>query len=108
MKRRLEKLSNKPFALECMNLLKKNRVAIEDVYNGILVRGRVSGDLLFYGMGAGKLPTAGAVVTDILDIASRGDAQPFQSLWTRDASIYVPTLTAAEQETTLATLGYSI
>ncbi|MBE6636956.1 MAG: homoserine dehydrogenase [Ruminococcaceae bacterium] len=82
--------------------------AIEDVYNGILVRGRVSGDLLFYGMGAGKLPTAGAVVTDILDIASRGNAQPLQSLWTRDASIYVPFLTASEEEETLATLGYPI
>lgn len=82
--------------------------SIEDVYNGILVRGKVSGDLLFYGMGAGKLPTAGAVVTDILDIAARGDSQPLQTLWTRDASVYVSTLTDTESAATLTELGYPI
>ncbi len=42
---------------------------ISDVFNGILVRGSVSGDLLFYGRGAGKLPTAGSVVADIISAA---------------------------------------
>lgn len=46
--------------------------AIEDVFNGILIRGNVSGDLMFFGKGAGKLPTAGAVVSDIIDIVSWG------------------------------------
>ncbi|MBO5273229.1 MAG: homoserine dehydrogenase [Clostridia bacterium] len=45
---------------------------IEDVYNGILVRGNALGDVMFYGMGAGKLPTASAVVSDIIDIARGG------------------------------------
>ena len=40
---------------------------VDDVYNGILVRGNASGDVMFYGKGAGKLPTASAVVSDIID-----------------------------------------
>jgi len=43
---------------------------ISDVYNGILVNGNASGDVMFYGRGAGKLPTASAVVADIIDIAT--------------------------------------
>lgn len=42
---------------------------VEDVFNGILVKSDMLGDTMFYGRGAGKLPTAGAVVSDILDIA---------------------------------------
>jgi len=40
---------------------------VNDVFNAILVRGNVIGDVMFYGMGAGKLPTASAVVADIVD-----------------------------------------
>lgn len=42
---------------------------VEDVFNGIVVRGDVIGDVMFYGRGAGKLPTASAVVADIIDAA---------------------------------------
>ena len=42
---------------------------ITDVFNGILVETDMLGTTMFYGRGAGKLPTAGAVVADILDIA---------------------------------------
>ena len=41
--------------------------SIEDVFNGILVRGDATGDVVFYGKGAGKLPTASAVVADVID-----------------------------------------
>lgn len=41
--------------------------AVNDVFNGILVNGNQVGDLMFYGSGAGKLPTASAVVSDIVD-----------------------------------------
>lgn len=41
---------------------------INDVFNGILIRGDATGDVVFYGRGAGKLPTASAVVADIIDI----------------------------------------
>ncbi len=42
---------------------------IEDVFNSIFVRGNMLGDSMFYGSGAGKLPTASAVVGDIVDAA---------------------------------------
>ena len=42
---------------------------INDVFNGIMVRGDCTGDVVFYGKGAGKLPTASAVVADIIDCA---------------------------------------
>ena len=42
---------------------------VNDVFNAIFVHGNVLGDAMFYGSGAGKLPTASAVVADIVDIA---------------------------------------
>jgi len=39
------------------------------VFNAILVRGNALGDAVFYGRGAGKLPTASAVVADVIDCA---------------------------------------
>ncbi|MEG2596862.1 MAG: homoserine dehydrogenase [Oscillospiraceae bacterium] len=41
---------------------------IDDVFNGVLIRGNATGDVVFYGRGAGKFPTASAVVADIIDI----------------------------------------
>ncbi|MBQ2282803.1 MAG: homoserine dehydrogenase [Agathobacter sp.] len=41
---------------------------VNDVFNGIFVHGNVLGDAMFYGSGAGKLPTASAVVADIVDM----------------------------------------
>ena len=43
--------------------------AVNDVFNGILVKGNMLGTSMFYGSGAGKLPTASAVVSDIVEIA---------------------------------------
>lgn len=43
---------------------------IDDVFNGVLVETDMLGQTMFYGRGAGKLPTAGAVVSDLIDIAS--------------------------------------
>ena len=42
---------------------------VEDVFNAIAVTGNAVGDVMFYGRGAGKLPTASAVVADVIDIA---------------------------------------
>lgn len=39
---------------------------VNDVFNAILVRGDSTGDVVFYGKGAGKLPTASAVVADVI------------------------------------------
>lgn len=43
--------------------------SVNDVFNAIFVHGNVLGDAMFYGRGAGKLPTASAVVADIVDEA---------------------------------------
>ena len=43
--------------------------SVSGVYNGILVKGNMLGTSMFYGSGAGKLPTASAVVADIMDEA---------------------------------------
>lgn len=41
--------------------------SVSDVYNGIMVKGNMLGTAMFYGSGAGKLPTASAVVADIIE-----------------------------------------
>lgn len=41
---------------------------VNDVFNSVFVRGNMLGDAMFYGSGAGKLPTASAVVADIVDM----------------------------------------
>ena len=46
---------------------------VNDVFNAVFVRGNVLGDAMFYGSGAGKLPTASAVVADMVDIARHLD-----------------------------------
>lgn len=46
---------------------------VNDVFNAILVRGDATGDVIFYGKGAGKLPTASAVVSDIIIAAKMND-----------------------------------
>lgn len=43
--------------------------SVKDVFNAVLVRGDAVGDVCFYGPGAGKLPTASAVVADVMDCA---------------------------------------
>lgn len=43
--------------------------SVSGVFNAIFVHGNVLGDAMFYGSGAGKLPTASAVVADIVDEA---------------------------------------
>lgn len=47
--------------------------SVRDVFNAILVRGDAVGDVCFYGRGAGKLPTASAVVADMVDCAKHVD-----------------------------------
>ena len=42
---------------------------VNDVFNGIIVKGNMLGTSMFYGSGAGKLPTASAVVADIIEEA---------------------------------------
>ena len=55
---------------------------IDDVFNGVLIDTDMLGQTLFYGRGAGKLPTAGAVVSDLVDIASHPFDEKTALRWT--------------------------
>lgn len=57
--------------------------SVNDVFNGILVNGNMLGDVMFYGSGAGKLPTASAVVSDIVD-AVRNLNNNIEIVWTEE------------------------
>ncbi|NLC17920.1 MAG: homoserine dehydrogenase, partial [Clostridiales bacterium] len=59
------------YAMVAPVMIKANHplYSVNDVFNGIFVRGNVIGDVMFYGSGAGKLPTASAVVADVVDAA---------------------------------------
>lgn len=46
---------------------------VNDVFNGIFVTGNMLGDTMFYGHGAGKLPTASAVTADVIDCIRNRD-----------------------------------
>lgn len=56
-------------ATVCPRLVPKTHIFshVDDVYNAICVKGDGVGDAVFYGKGAGRLPTASAVVGDIID-----------------------------------------
>jgi homoserine dehydrogenase len=45
--------------------------AVSGVFNAVFITGDAVGDLMFYGRGAGQLPTASAVWSDVLEIARR-------------------------------------
>ncbi len=74
-------------------------------FNAIYVQSDMAGDTLYYGRGAGRLPTASAVVADIADIARRGSAParppfvyarelPVRSIDDAQARYYIRLLTA--------------
>lgn len=50
---------------------------VNDVFNGIMVRGDAIGDVVFYGRGAGKLPTASAVLADVIDAVKHLKARKY-------------------------------
>lgn len=58
-------------------LLPKSHVLsnVRGVYNAVFVRGSQVGDMLFYGKGAGRFPTASAVMSDLIDIARHHESQ---------------------------------
>lgn len=50
-------------------LAKEHQLAgVNGVYNAVFIHGNMLGDAMFYGSGAGKLPTASAVVADVVDL----------------------------------------
>ncbi len=65
-----EKLDGKPYICVSPRIIPATcpLYSVVDVFNGIMVSGEAVGDLMFYGRGAGSLPTAGAVLADIVEI----------------------------------------
>ena len=45
---------------------------MEDVFNAVVVRGNATGEVMFYGKGAGALPTASACVADVMEAIQSG------------------------------------
>ena len=77
--------------VEPMLISKESQLAnVDDVFNGILVRGDSTGDVVFYGKGAGKLPTASAVVADIIDCVKHLKARKYLYWSDGDSSIVKP------------------
>ena len=73
------KLEGHYFAMVAPFLLGPNDplYSVNGVFNAIFVHGNVLGDAMFYGSGAGKLPTASAVVADVVDeVMHQGETIP--------------------------------
>ena len=68
-----EKLDNGKIAAIVSPALVDNSsqlAGVDDVFNAVLIKGDATGDVVFYGKGAGKLPTASAVVADVIDCSN--------------------------------------
>lgn len=61
---------------------------VDDVFNAIMVRGDATGDVMFYGRGAGKLPTASAVVADVIDCVKHLNSRKY-IFWDEGSPDYV-------------------
>lgn len=56
---------------------------VNDVFNAVFVTGNMLGDSMYYGRGAGKLPTASAVVSDVVDCA-RHQGKVIMCFWDKE------------------------
>lgn len=54
---------------------------INDVYNGMSVTSRLTGDVMYYGRGAGRYPTAGAVISDVIAALNGAYKQESHPTW---------------------------
>ena len=70
---------NKVYIIVAPFLLENNAnlSAVQGVFNEIVVEGNAVGETMFYGRGAGKLPTASAVVADVIDCCKHRNARKY-------------------------------
>jgi homoserine dehydrogenase len=64
--------------------------AVSDSFNAVFARGNYVGDVMFYGRGAGQLPTASAIVGDIIDLAMHqggGGTSPRMNFGTQSKAV---------------------
>ena len=69
---------------------------VNGVFNGIFVTGNMVDDLMFYGSGAGKLPTASAVVSDAIECA-RNLGRTLPCVW-KDEKMILSDMKSSERE----------
>ena len=65
--------------------------SVNGVFNAIMVSGDAAGDIMFYGRGAGKMPTASAVVADVIDCCKHLAARKYVD-WADGSEDYVVTI----------------
>ena len=69
-----------------MLIARQNPIAVaDDVFNAIMVVGNALGEAMFYGRGAGRMPTASAVVADVIECAMHLGKIPHLVPWKRSA-----------------------
>lgn len=61
---------------------------VEDVFNAVVVRGNATGEVMFYGKGAGELPTASACVSDVIEALQHSERRE-ELGWSADDSGFV-------------------
>ena len=71
-----------PFMIDSENPLRM----VNGVFNAVLVKGNMLGDSMYYGRGAGKLPTASAVVADVIECA-RNLGRFVPCFWEREEAV---------------------
>ena len=77
-----KRVEDKFYAMVTPKMISANNplYSVRGVFNSILVKGNTLGDVMFYGSGAGKLPTASAVVADIID-ATKHQGKNIMTIW---------------------------
>lgn len=71
--------------------------SVEDVFNAVMVNGNMVDDVMLYGRGAGKSPTASAVVGDVIDIVRNGEYNPYFSWSEGDGESVIPYESVADR-----------
>ncbi|MBQ8524817.1 MAG: homoserine dehydrogenase [Clostridia bacterium] len=76
----------------CPQIVKNDMAlsAVNDVYNAVSVKCDITGDVMFYGRGAGRYPTAGAVVADAVAVLSGAAEVEKNHVFVRDDSAVLP------------------
>ena len=73
------------FAIVAPKMIKESNplFMVSGVFNAILIEGNMLGEVMCYGKGAGKLPTASAVVSDVIDAAKHA-GKNIPIIWSRE------------------------
>ena len=76
----------------CPQIVKNDMAlsAVNDVYNAVSVKCDITGDVMFYGRGAGRYPTAGAVVADAVAVLSGAAKVEKNHVFVRDDAAVLP------------------